>query len=68
MSRRKLIPHTYCGFWMKRSWEYGMRSSAVQPSESRLTFPSHTPSHELSSHSSLYSVPSESVPAALMAK
>ncbi len=53
MTRWKLTPHVYTSDRLNRICEYGIRISAVQPSESRLTRPSQTPSQELSSQSSL---------------
>jgi hypothetical protein len=40
--RSMLSPHTCASPAVKRSWENGMRISAVQPSESIVAFPSHT--------------------------
>ena len=62
------MPQTCAAPGRKRNCEKGMRISTIQPFSLRVVAPDHTPSHESSSHSSLKSVPSYSVPAALTPK
>jgi hypothetical protein len=65
MNREAFTPQASRAVRGKRSCENGMRISAVQPSASVDTAASHTASHELSSHVSLWMTASACDPAAL---
>ena len=49
--RQTCIPQVWTESRLKRSWEKGIRNSAVQPSESMLVPTSHTGSHDESVNS-----------------
>src|SRR2546426_8901728 len=51
IQRTKCTPHTWSGVSEKRSWESGMRISAVQPRESTDVAASQTGSQDASSKS-----------------
>ena len=64
-SRWKLIPHDWTSAWPNRSWDSGIRNSAVHPPSSREVATSQTASHDPSPLTSSNRIRSAWTPAGL---